>query len=337
MNVLVTGGAGYIGSHVVNHLLQAGHRVVVLDDLSHGHKIALRQIDPHLPFVRGNVGDWASLEAAYSLLAFEAVLHFAAFIEVAESCLDPIRYYQNNTAATFALLSGMNRLGVRTLIFSSTAAVYGNPNTLPIIESSVCSPLNPYGQSKRMVEIALADLVKAQGFGVTILRYFNVAGAHPTARIGEAHEPETHLIPRILAAAGNPAEEFAIFGTDYPTRDGTCIRDYVHVEDLASGHLLALEAVKPGKLNVYNLGSEEGFSVREVLAACEKVTGQKIHARERGRRPGDPAVLIASSEKIRRELAWQPIFPEIVTMVQHAWAWQQASIRALFKAPRLTP
>jgi UDP-glucose 4-epimerase len=323
MNVLVTGGAGYIGSHAVRKLLNEGHRVVVVDDLSHGHRGAVTAAGPDVPFIHGSVSDPTTLNEAFRILPFEAVLHFAAFIEVGESVVDPSKYYQNNFVQALGMLDLLRTKGIRKIVFSSTAAVYGDPEHVPIPEDARLAPINPYGRSKRMVEMALEDYAQAYGIGYAILRYFNVAGASPEGDLGEAHEPESHLIPRILAAARMETEPVSIFGTDYPTPDGTCVRDYIHVEDLVHAHVLALRAIQPGKGQVYNLGSERGFSVREVLAACEKVLGRTIPSVERPRRPGDPAVLLASSERARTNLGWKRQYPELETMVRHAWQWHE--------------
>jgi UDP-glucose 4-epimerase len=318
MNVLVTGGAGYIGSHAVRELIAAGHRAVVYDNLSNGHREA---VPKEAGFVEGNIADAFLVKSTLNYHKIDAVMHFAAFIEVGESVADPAKYYLNNFTNALALLSYVRECGIDKFVFSSTAAVYGNPEKTPIEESQRRDPINPYGRSKMMVEMALEDFAKAYGLGYTILRYFNVAGAHPDGTIGEDHHPESHLIPRILNAARGAESEVKIFGTDYPTPDGTCIRDYVHVSDLGRAHVLALEQTAPGKGDVYNLGSESGFSVREVIAACEQVTGIKLKVKEEARRPGDPAVLVASSQKIRDRLNWQRKYPDIKTIVAHAWKW----------------
>lgn len=317
MRVLVTGGAGYIGSHAVRELVNAGHSVTVLDNLSNGHEEA---VDPRATLIIGSTANADLLAQRLHAHQIEAVMHFAADIEVGESVLDPYKYYQNNFANSLNLLHAMMKLGIKKFVFSSTAAVYGNPERTPIEENQRRHPINPYGRSKMMTEMAIEDFCHAHGLGYTILRYFNVAGASPDASIGEDHKPESHLIPRILHAARDEGE-VKIFGTDYDTKDGTCIRDYVHVVDLARAHVLALENMEEGKGNVYNIGSENGFSVREVIAACEKVVGKKLKVVENGRRPGDPAVLVASSQKIRKELNWKPVYPGIQTIVGHAWHW----------------
>lgn len=324
MRVLVTGGAGYIGSHVVRELIQKSYKVFVLDDLSTGHRKA---VDPKADLIVGSTSDYRLLCDIMKGHQIEGVLHFAASIEVAESVVDPYKYYQNNFVNSLQLLRAMKDSGVFKIVFSSTAAVYGEPTKTPIAEEQARSPINPYGKSKMMTEMAIEDFAKAYGIGYSILRYFNVAGASPEADIGEDHKPETHLIPRILAAAFDPKYKVKIFGTDYPTHDRTCVRDYIHVVDLAKAHLLALQSTQPGQGNIYNLGSEKGFSVREVIHACEKVLGKKLPVAEEERRAGDPAVLIASSKKIRGELQWQPTYPDIETIVGHAWKWHASHPR----------
>ncbi len=317
MRVLVTGGAGYIGSHAVRELINSGHHVTVLDNLSKGHEEA---VDPRATLLVGSTTNHELIIQRLHAHQIEAVMHFAADIEVGESVLDPYKYYANNFSNTLKLLHTMVIAGVKKVVFSSTAAVYGNPERTPIEEDQRRNPINPYGRSKMMTEMAIEDFCHAYGIGYTILRYFNVAGASPDASIGEDHKPESHLIPRILHAVRDGGE-VRLFGTDYDTPDGTCIRDYVHVVDLARAHILALEKMEEGKGNIYNIGSEKGFSVREVIAACEKVVGNRINVIEEKRRPGDPAVLIASSNKIRNELNWEPLYPRIETLVQHAWRW----------------
>lgn len=317
MRVLVTGGAGYIGSHAVRELVNSGHSVTVLDNLSNGHEEA---VDPRATLIVGSTANADLLMQRLHAHQIEAVMHFAADIEVGESVTDPYKYYQNNFSNALNLLHCMVKLGIKKFVFSSTAAVYGNPERTPIEENQRRNPINPYGRSKMMTEMAIEDFCHAHGLGYTILRYFNVAGASPDATIGEDHQPESHLIPRILGAARDEGE-VKIFGTDYDTTDGTCIRDYVHVVDLARAHVLAIEKMEEGQGNVYNIGSEKGFSVREVIGACEKVVGKKLRVVENERRAGDPAVLVASSQKIRNELKWEPMYPNIQTIVGHAWHW----------------
>ncbi len=331
MKVLVTGGAGYIGSHTVRELIDHGYQVFILDNLSHGHAEAL---DPRAEFILGSTADYSLLEKIMTESEIESVVHFAADIEVAESVIDPAKYYLNNFSNALVLLNAMKNCGVKKLVFSSTAAVYGNPVQTPILENQIRQPINPYGRSKMMTELAIEDFCKAYGLGYTILRYFNVAGASPSADIGEDHHPETHLIPRILSAAINTDKPVKIFGTDYPTPDGTCVRDYVHVVDLAFAHVLALGAIQTGEGAIYNVGSESGFSVREVIQACEKVIVQKLTVIEEPRRLGDPAILIASSQKLRQQLGWKPLYPAIETIVAHAWQWHTKNPNGYKKQPR---
>lgn len=317
MRVLVTGGAGYIGSHAVRELINSGHSVTVLDTLAKGHEEA---VDPRATLIIGSTANTELLMQRLHAHQIEAVMHFAADIEVGESVIDPYKYYKNNFANSLSLLHAMMKVGVKKFVFSSTAAVYGNPDKTPIEENQRRNPINPYGRSKMMTEMAIEDFCQAHGLGYTTLRYFNVAGASPDATIGEDHEPESHLIPRILGAARDEGE-VRIFGTDYDTHDGTCIRDYVHVVDLARAHVLAIEKMTEGQAKVYNIGSETGFTVREVISACENVVGKKLKVIETERRAGDPAVLVASSRRIRQELNWEPLYPNIQTIVQHAWHW----------------
>ncbi len=318
MKVLVTGGAGYIGSHAVRCLLDQGHQVVVYDNLVKGH---IEAIDKRATFIAGHTGNVRHLSEVLRNFSIEAVLHFAAFIEVGESIIDPGKYYENNVACTVSLLKAMAQEKVKKIVFSSTAAVYGNPTRTPIEESDLCSPINPYGRSKLISEMIIQDFCSAYDIGFVILRYFNVAGAWPDGQMGEDHSPETHLIPKILLAAIHPNQPVKIFGTDYKTKDGTCIRDYLHVVDLANAHILALGNIKPGQGNVFNLGSEFGFSVRDVITVCEKVTNKKIKLIEEARRPGDPDILVASSAKIRKILNWEQKYPSLEQIVLHAWLW----------------
>jgi UDP-glucose 4-epimerase len=321
MKVLVTGGAGYIGSVVANQLLQEDHETVVLDNLSKGHESAIPE---GARFVRGDLLD---AEGARDSLAegFDGVLHFAALSLVGESVEQPERYYRNNVCGTLNLLEAMHEAGVKRLVFSSTAAVYGEPEQVPIPETAPTLPTSPYGGSKLAVDQMIRAVAEARDIAATSLRYFNVAGA--SGRFGEDHHPETHLIPLVLQAASGAQGSVKIFGTDYPTRDGTAVRDYIHVEDLGRAHLLALEAAEPGEHSVYNLGNGAGFSVREVIEAAHRVTGRPIEAIESPRRPGDPAVLVASSEKIRGELGWKPERPELEAMISDAWEWLQSHPR----------
>lgn len=316
--ILVVGGAGYIGSHMVRQLAGAGFGVVNLDNLSTGSRRLIREGE----FVRGSLGDATMLDRLFTEHAFDAVMHFAAFSQVGESMHQPLKYYRNNLAETMALLAAMVRHGVKRFIFSSTAAVYGEPVTIPITEEHPCLPTNPYGNSKLAVERMLADCDAAFGLRYTALRYFNAAGADDSGEIGELHDPETHLIPIVLKAAAGRIDHIQVFGTDYPTTDGTCIRDYVHVNDLAKAHLLALDALlSGGESAVYNLGSNSGYSVKDVIGQAEAVTGKKIAVVEAPRRAGDPAILIASSDKIKHELGWMPVYDNLESIIRSAWNW----------------
>lgn len=318
--LLVVGGCGYIGSHMVKCLLDAGHQVVVLDDLSSGFVDALLGGS----LVVGDCADRALLDELFAAQAFDGVLHFASFIQVGESVAEPAKYYRNNVAKTLALLEAMHAHGVRHLIFSSTAAVFGNPEYTPIDEQHGLAPINPYGWTKRMVEQMLADFERAYGLRWAALRYFNAAGADPQGRIGERHDPETHLIPLALQAVSGRGKALKIFGRDYATPDGTCIRDYVHVDDLASAHLLALEHLwRGGASSAFNLGNGQGFSVQQVLDAVAEATGRTVPHEDAPRRAGDPARLVADSARARDVLGWQPRFAELRTIVEHAWAWEQ--------------
>jgi len=318
--VLVVGGAGYIGSHMIAALLEAGHAVVTLDDLSRGH----RELVPGGAFVHAGCGDAAALDRLFAAHRIDAVMHFAAFALVGESVARPLDYYRNNVAATAVLLDRMLAHGVKRFIFSSTCAVYGEPERVPIDEDHPTRPTNPYGMTKLTAERMLADAARAHGLAYSALRYFNAAGAHPDRPLGERHDPETHLIPLVLQVATGRRERISILGTDYPTRDGTCERDYVHVCDLAQAHLLALERLLAGNPGgIYNLGSSHGHTVREVIELCRRITGHPIPATPAPRRPGDPAVLVASPEKARRELGWQPRFAGIETIIATAWAWHR--------------
>jgi UDP-glucose 4-epimerase len=318
MHVLVVGGAGYIGSITVAELLAAGHRVSVYDSLVHGHREA---IDPRARFLRGSLQDLGALSVAFDAETVDAVIHFAAFIEVGESMLDPGRYFANNVGGSVNLVNTMLAHGVRRLVFSSTAAVYGPPLSIPIDEQHPLAPINVYGQSKLMVEQMLAWYASQAGLRYVALRYFNAAGA--SATLGEDHEPETHLIPNLLTTALGRKTSVAIFGDDYPTPDGTCMRDDIHVLDLAQAHALALERTASAS-GVYNLGSGEGFSVNEVLRAARQISEQPIPAEVQPRRPGDPPVLVASSELARRELGWRPAHSAIDAIVASAWQWRAA-------------
>ena len=318
--VLVVGGAGYIGSHMVKDLLDANYKVITLDDLSTGH----RELIPGGEFIEGRLGDTALLDTLFSTRDISAVMHFAAFSLVGESVENPLKYYRNNMAATAELLNSMIRHNVKRFIFSSTAAVYGEPVDIPITETHPCTPTNPYGKTKIAVEGMLNDCDSAYGLKYISLRYFNAAGADKSGKIGERHRNETHLIPLVLEVAAGRRENIKIFGADYPTPDGTCIRDYIHVSDLSSAHLLALNALlSGGDSAVYNLGNNKGYSVREVIELARKVTGKPILAIEADKRPGDPAILIASSDKIKEKLGWKPQYEDLEIIIETAWKWHQ--------------
>jgi UDP-glucose 4-epimerase len=318
MRVLVTGGAGYVGSHVVQLLVQGGHAVTVIDNLEKGHREA---VDPAARFVQGDCGDAALLDPLLTAEPFDAVMHFAAYIEAGESMTDPGRFFVNNTARSLVLLDRLTAHGVRKLIFSSTAATYGDPAYTPIDEAHPQAPTNAYGQAKLLVETALQWMNQLRGLAYASLRYFNVAGA--SEHLGEDHSPETHVIPLILEVAQGKRTAIKIFGTDYPTPDGTAIRDYIHVVDLARAHVMALDALTDGKRLIYNLGNGTGYSVRQVIDAARRVTGHPIPAEEVPRRPGDPSVLVASSDLIRRELGWVPAHSDLETIVRSVWSWKQ--------------
>lgn len=317
--MLVVGGCGYIGSHMVKRLLDAGHNVVVLDDLSGGHRDAMLGGE----LVVGRCGDVDLLNKLFSSRHFDGVLHFASFIQVGESVLNPAKYYLNNVSETLVLLERMVAHGVSNFIFSSTAAVFGEPVCVPIDEAHPRVPINPYGHSKAMVEQVLSDFDAAYGLKSVVLRYFNAAGADPEGRIGERHEPETHLIPLALQAVMGKRPPLKVFGRDYDTPDGTCIRDYIHVNDLADAHLLALEYLwNSGDSAAFNLGNGTGFSVQEVLDAVARVAGKSVPADDAPRRVGDPAILVADAKRAQEILGWSPEYAELDTIVRHAWQWE---------------
>lgn len=320
MRILVTGGAGYIGSHTVRMLEQSAGQVVVFDNLAKGHRQAVGTEN----FVEGDLFDTELLAATIRKHEIDAVVHFAAFSLVGESMVQPRAYYHNNVQGTLNLLNTMLDNGVNKLVFSSTAAVYGAPAEVPITEACATNPTNVYGRTKLMMEHIMSDYATAHGLNYIALRYFNACGAHPYGDIGEDHDPETHLIPLILQTCMGRRDSIKIFGSDYPTKDGTCVRDYIHVDDLAQAHVLALQALNDGRPStVYNLGNGCGFSVREVIAAAERVTKRPVRREEAARRPGDPAVLIAGSGKIRAELGWQPQYRDIERIIETAWQWHQ--------------
>ena len=321
--ILVTGGAGYIGSHTVLALKQAGYNVVILDNLVYGHRDLVERV-LQVELIVGDTGDRALLDHLFKTRDIAAVMHFSAYAYVGESVTDPAKYYRNNVVGTLTLLEAMLTASVKKFVFSSTCATYGVPEFVPIPETHPQNPINPYGATKLMVERILSDFDVAYGFQSVRFRYFNAAGANPSGLLGEDHNPETHLIPLVLMTALGKRESISIFGTDYPTPDGTCIRDYIHVNDLADAHILGLEyLLKGGDSEVFNLGNGSGFSVKEVIAAAEQVTGISIPVEERDRRPGDPPILIGTSEKARTILGWQPQYLSIKDIVAHAWQWHQ--------------
>ena len=317
MKALVTGGAGYIGSVVAAQLLEAGDDVVVLDDLSRGHAEA---VPPGAEHVEASLNDAEALDAPLAA-GIDAVLHFAALSLVSESVEHPERYWRNNVGGTRNLLDAMRTHGVARLVFSSTAATYGEPETIPIAEDQPPAPVNAYGASKLAVDLMIRDECRAHGLAAASLRYFNVAGA--SRQLGEDHEPETHLIPLVLQAAAGVRDHIKVFGTDYPTRDGTAVRDYIHVEDLGQAHLLALDRLEAGRHQIFNLGTGDGYTVREVIEAARTVTGREIPVRDEGRRPGDPPELVAANTRAREGLGWEPQ-RSLEEMIADAWAWHQA-------------
>lgn len=317
MRILVIGGAGYVGSHTVRRLVRDGHQVWVYDNLSKGHRQSV--IDARL--IVGELSDRAHLQRVFAEHQIEAVMHFAAFALVGESVDQPAMYYQNNVTATLELLEAMRASGVWRIVFSSTTATYGQPDKIPIAETTLQLPINPYGFTKLVVEHALTDYAKAYGFGAAALRYFNAAGASPDGDIGEDHEPESHLIPIVLQTALGQRAQIGIFGDDYATPDGTCIRDYVHVDDLADAHLKALKLLKPGSNLQLNLGTGNGQSVKSVIEACRRITGHAIPTTLEKRRPGDPAELVADSRLATKILGWQPQYTNIEDIVATAWKW----------------
>ena len=320
MSVLVCGGAGYIGSHTVSELLDRGEDVVVADNLQKGHKKAV--LGGKLMI--GDLRDSDFLDKVFSENTIDSVIQFAADSLVGESVEDTLKYYNNNVVSTLSLLSKMKQYGVDKIVFSSTAATYGEPQNIPIMETDPTIPTNPYGQTKLAVEKALKWCYEAYDIKYTALRYFNAAGAHISGKIGEDHNPETHLIPIILQAALGQRDSITIFGDDYNTEDGTCVRDYIHVTDLADAHILALDKMRAdGKSNIYNLGNGNGFSVKEVVDITRKVTGVDIKAELGERRPGDPAILVASSEKAKKELNWKPKYNDLGTIIETAWKWHK--------------
>lgn len=321
MRILVTGGAGYVGSHCVRHLCEDGHDVVVFDNLSEGHRGA---VHPKARFIEGDLADKPLLMKILSRESSDAVMHFAASAYVGVSVLEPLKYYRNNMANTVSLLEAMSETGVKRLVFSSTCATYGLPERVPITEDNPQHPINPYGRTKLAVEWMLQDSARAWGLGACALRYFNASGAAADGSIGEDHDPETHLIPLVLLAALGKRPDIKVFGTDYPTPDGTCIRDYIHVDDLAVAHRLAIEAVSSGTFTAYNLGTGRGYSVREVIDAARRVTGKQIPVVEAPRRAGDPPALVADAGQAAEALDWKAQWTDIEDIVRSAWQWLQA-------------
>lgn len=319
--VLVTGGGGYIGSHAVLALQRAGYEVVVLDNLVYGHREIVEEV-LKVELVVGDTSDRALLDRLFSTHQIAAVMHFAAYAYVGESVVDPAKYYRNNVSGTLTLLEAMLAASIKKFVFSSTCATYGTPHTIPIPEDHPQNPINPYGVSKLMVEQILSDFDAAYDFKSVRFRYFNAAGADPSGLLGEDHDPETHLIPLALMAALGKRESVSIFGTDYPTPDGTCIRDYIHVTDLADAHVLGLEyLLQGGNTEVFNLGNGNGFSVREVIETAKQVSGKEIKTVEGDRRPGDPPALVGSGDKARKILGWNPQYSDLKEILSHAWQW----------------
>lgn len=321
--ILVTGGAGYIGSHAVLALLQAGYEVLILDNLVYGHRDLVEKV-LQVELVVGDTSDRALLDQLFQSRDIAAVMHFSAYAYVGESVTDPAKYYRNNVVGTLTLLEAMLAASVNKFVFSSTCATYGVPQIIPIPENHPQNPINPYGATKLMVERILSDFDTAYGLKSVIFRYFNAAGADPNGKLGEDHNPETHLIPLVLQTALGKRESISVFGTDYATADGTCIRDYIHVTDLADAHVLGLEYLLRGSdSEVFNLGNGNGFSVKEVIETAKSITGRDIKVVECDRRPGDPPVLIGSSDKARKILNWQPQYSSLKEIITHAWQWHQ--------------
>lgn len=320
MRIFVTGGAGYVGSHCVRALCDAGHEVVVLDDLSSGHRDA---VDSRARLIVGDLADTVMLGKIFAEGSFDAVMHFAAFLDVNESVREPLRYYRNNIANSVTLLEQMRAHDIRKLVFSSSCATYGLPAAVPITEDMPQEPISPYGRTKLAMEWVLRDSAASWGLGATALRYFNAAGADADGSLGEDHDPETHLIPLVLSVALGKREEIKIFGLDYPTADGTCVRDYVHVDDLASIHRIALDTQEEGKFRCYNVGTGAGVSVKGVINAAREVTGHEIPASPATRREGDPPELYADPTKLVAEFDWQPRYTDIREIIETAWRWHR--------------
>jgi UDP-glucose 4-epimerase len=321
--ILVTGGAGYIGSHTVLALKQAGYEVLILDNLVYGHRDLVEQV-LKVELIEGDTGDRDLLDKLFKSRNIAAVMHFSAYAYVGESVSNPAKYYRNNVIGTITLLEAMLAASVNKFVFSSTCATYGVPEIVPIPEDHPQNPINPYGATKLMVERILSDFSEAYDFRSVRFRYFNAAGADPQGKLGEDHNPETHLIPLVLQTALGKRESISIFGTDYPTDDGTCVRDYIHVSDLADAHVLGLEyLLKGGDSTFFNLGNSNGFSVKEIIEAARDITGKDIKAVECDRRPGDPPALIGSAAKAKKILGWQPQYTSIKDIMTHAWEWHQ--------------
>lgn len=320
--ILVTGGAGYIGSHVVLALKRAGYSIIVLDNLEYGHPELVERLEVEL--VIGDLSDRTLLDKLFAAHNFSAVMHFAAYIAVGESVSDPAKYYRNNVSGTLTLLEAMIGANVNKLVFASTCSIYGMPKQVPMTEEHPQDPINPYATTKWMVERMLADFERAYNLQSVVFRFFNASGANPEGLIGEDHNPETHLIPLVLLTALGKRESISILGTDYATPDGTCLRDYIHVSDLATAHVLGLEyLLQGGKSDVFNLGNGNGFSVRQVIETAEKVTGQEIKVVECDRRAGDPTILVGSSDKAQKILGWRPQYSDLSQIIKDAWQWHQ--------------
>jgi UDP-glucose 4-epimerase len=321
--ILVTGGAGYIGSHAVLALKQAGYNVVIFDNLEYGHQELVKSV-LDVELVVGDTRDRAALDRVFATHKIDAVMHFAAYIAVGESVEKPGMYYENNVMGTLNLIEAMRAADIHKLVFSSTCAVYGIPASTPIVEDCPFAPISPYATSKLMVENILSDFDTAHNFKSVRFRYFNASGADPMGRLGEDHTPETHLVPLVLFAAMGKREHISVYGTDYPTPDGTCIRDYIHVQDLAAAHVLGLGyLLAGGDSQVFNLGNGNGYSVKEVIETAKKVTGKEIKVVYGDRRAGDPSILVGSSDRVRKVLGWNPEFPKLEDIIAHAWQWHQ--------------
>ena len=321
MRILVLGGAGYIGSHTVYELVDAGHEVVIIDNLMTGFKEA---VHPEAVFYEGDIRDKAFLDSVFEKEKIDGIIHFAASSQVGESMVNPLKYYSNNLCGTEILLESMVEHGINKIVFSSTAATYGEPESIPILETDRTEPTNCYGETKLAMEKMFKWSSKAYDLRYVSLRYFNACGAHPNGKIGEAHNPETHLIPLILQVPNGQREDIKIFGDDYDTKDGTCVRDYIHVNDLAQAHILAMEYLeKGGESNIFNLGNGVGFTVKEVIETARTVTNHAIPATIEARRAGDPSVLIASSDKAKQVLGWKPKYDDLKTIIATAWTWHK--------------